>query len=75
MLIITKKIFIFAKNPTSGGIPATENIITHKKTANIGLDLLNNTKSPSSLLYLFSDSFFFSRNNKIIFQTAKLESI
>jgi hypothetical protein len=75
MLIMTKKTFIFAKNPTSGGIPAIENIATHKKSANMGLDLLNNAKSPNSLLYLLLDFFFFNCNNKIIFQTTKLENM
>lgn len=75
MLINTKKTFIFAKNPTSGGIPAIENIAILRKTANIGLDLLNKDKSPNSLLYLLLYCFLFNRNNKIISQTTKLESM
>jgi hypothetical protein len=67
--------FIFAKNPTSGGIPAIENIVTDTKAASIGFALFNNDKSPSSLLYLFEGFFLLSRNNKRIFQTAKFESM
>ena len=45
--------FIFAKNPITGGIPATENIIKAKHKAKPGFDFFNKARSQSSLLYLF----------------------
>ena len=56
--------FIFAKKPMTGGMPATENSIKAKHKAKPGFDFFNKARSQSSLLYLFFKYLFFNLINK-----------
>jgi hypothetical protein len=67
--------FIFAKKPMTGGMPATENIIKAKHKAMPGLDFFNKTKSQSSLLYLLFKYLFFNLINKNKYQIKNPDAI
>jgi hypothetical protein len=66
---------ILAKNPTKGGIPAIEKIVSDKENDKAGFDFFNKDNSLNSLLYLFVKFCFFNLSNKIIYQIDKLEII
>jgi hypothetical protein len=75
MPITDKKIFILARNPIRGGIPAIENNVKAKVKAIPELDFFNRTKSLNSLLYLFFKCLFLNLIKIKVYQTHNPEII